>query len=71
MLFDDDNYAMEHVHPAWHQGRNAFRHGEVIDSNPHDFGTDANEAWAQGWQEALTESNQMTPKHDGRNQRNG
>lgn len=67
MPFDDENYGMEKLHPAWRQGRLEFQRGRRLDDNPYDFGTDAYEAWAQGWQEALADDGQMTPRHDKRN----
>lgn len=56
MAFDADEF----THPAWEEGRRAFHAGVPVDGNPHDFGTDANDAWSQGWQEALADSEGMT-----------
>lgn len=55
----------ESTHPAWQEGRRAFRAEVPLGDCPHDYGTDAAEAWSQGWQEALANAEKMTPKFEG------
>lgn len=41
---------------TFQQGARDFDAGKKLHDNPHDFGTDAHDAWKQGWEEELAKT---------------
>ncbi len=46
---------MTDIESIMHEGYRACHNGDSIDSSPYQFGTDENEQWVIGYNEALEE----------------